>query len=203
MIQKRRDNVELTTLLLARADDLTRYIARRLPRDLSSKVSAEDVLQEVWIEAFRSFEAAQLSGENSLSKWLTTIARRKLYTAIRNDHRMKRSGGWIRLQSGLRISGSSLIDLFGMAARERLTPSRESATQEALELLSGVLDRMPQDRRHAIRRKYIDEISTDDIAREMGKSAAAVRSLLANGLKQMRRRLGSSGQFFSDSFSRQ
>ncbi|MCZ6699576.1 MAG: RNA polymerase sigma factor [Planctomycetota bacterium] len=203
MIQNRPDNVALMALLLPHAVELTRYIERRLPQNLSTKVAAEDVLQEVWIEAFRSYDAVQLRGENALSRWLTTIARRKLFTAIRTDQRKKRSGGWNRLQSGGQVLGSSLIDMFGMVARERHTPSHESAALEAIKLLNGVLDHLPQDRRHAIQRKYIDEHSTEDIAREMGKSPAAVRSLLANGLKQMRRRLGSSGLFFSDSFSRE
>lgn len=187
---------------MTHADELTRYITRKLPPCLTPEVEAEDILQDVWIEAIRSYDAVRPSGEDALLKWLITIARRRLVTAIRADLRKKRSGGWLRQQAGFRGRGSSLIDLFGLAARERRTPSHESATREALELLYSVLEEMPPDRRQAIRGKYIDEHSVEEIALEMDKSQAAVRSLLANGLRQMRRRLGSSGQFFSDSNSR-
>ena len=60
------------------------------------------------------------------------------------------------------------------------------------------LSRLPNDRRTAIRMRYLEGRSRPEIARTMDKSEAAVNSLLFHGLRDLRRRLGDTARFFSD-----
>ncbi len=165
-------------------------------------MSADDILQEVWIEALTHLDSLRSSNEMVFAAWLTRIARNKLIDAVRTQWRRGRSGGGADGQLRHRAGRvSSLIQIFKMAGSSQRTPSREVATIEATEALRSALREMPENRGHAIQLKYIEGRSTEMIAETMGTTQSAIRSLLAQGLRQLRGKLGRSGRFFSDSRS--
>lgn len=92
-----------------------------------------------------------------------------------------------------------MLDLFATVAATQRSPSKDARSAEAERVLLRAMEKLPLNRRQAIWMKYIEEVPTSVIAERMEKTESAVRSLLAQGLTQLRRTIGTPGRFFSDS----
>lgn len=186
----------LESVFIRATPNLLSFVENRIPSSMRSQLAAEDVLQDVWILAGRSVESFSPEGEHAVERWLTRITRNALLDRIKAKGRTKRSGHGGRLVG---IGGSSMLDLFATVAASQRSPSKDVRTAEAERVLLRAMENLPLNRRQAIWMKYIEEVPTSVIAERMDKTESAVRSLLAQGLTQLRRTIGRPGQFFSDS----
>jgi RNA polymerase sigma factor (sigma-70 family) len=128
------------------------------------------------------------------------ITNHKLLDALKTAGRLKR-GGSARIARAADRRRTSLTDLFARVASPGRTPSRDVAAAEAAHAVQIALSGLLADRRRVIQMRYLEERSRSEIAREMGKSEAAVNSLLFHGLRDLRARLGDVVRFFSDARS--
>lgn len=188
-------DLELDVLLHEHAGRLRAYIERRIPRRIQRVVSADDVLQEIWITAFRSVGDFTCQGPDSFERWLMTIARTRLLNAIRHSDQSNRAVG--RLREDPNKSGSYLA-LFGRVAYPGRTPSSEHACDEAVLAIRQAIDSLPDDYRRAITMHHIDGHSHAEVASVMQKSTDAVNGLLYRGLRRLKGSMGWEGRFFSD-----
>jgi RNA polymerase sigma-70 factor (ECF subfamily) len=183
--------------LLSRVAQLRRYVHCKIPKRLRPVVSADDVLQEVWLAAYRSVSSFTPDGREAFSRWLTTIANSKLVDAIRAAHRRKRGGNQSRIVD-IQKRLTSLTTLLERVQSPLKTPSREFSTIENVHALSIALNCLSQDRHRAVHMRYIEGRSHAEIARQMRRTEAAVRSLIYNGLRELRSLLGDAAKYFSD-----
>ncbi len=188
---------QLLQILLARAPRLRRYLAMKTPSELQHVVSAEDVLQEVWIAAFRGLPGFRPQGKDSVDRWLTCIAQRTMINAVKAAGRVKR-GGRHRQVHRDPDRASSLVDLFARVASPGRTPSSEAAVTEAVDAVQVALASLPPARREAVWMRYIEGASREEIAEAMNKTPGAVNGLLFHGLRQLHERLGNAGKFLTD-----
>jgi RNA polymerase sigma factor (sigma-70 family) len=190
----------LHAALIARIPRLRSRLARLLPKRLRSVVSADDVLQEVWIAADRNFPDFQEDGERAFDRWLDTIVRTKLVDAIRHARAQKRIGDPRYVpHSQTRLNpAASLLDRLRPAPR---TPSRELHLAEMRHVLAIVVNRLGVARRTAILLHYVQGLSRREIARQMGRSPAAINDLLFHGLRQLEDMMGDAAKYFSDARS--
>ena len=195
--QRTLTEAELQELLLTRANRLHRQAARKIPPRFKSVISAEDILQEVSIAAFRGLPSFRADRPDAFDRWMTTLVERKVVDACRAARTLKRGGGRPTVKNR-RSRASSLADLFDRVASSGRTPSREVSAKEAVHAVQIALGSLPGDRRRAIWMRHIEGLSRAEIAKAMHKTDAAVNSLLFNGLRQMRRRLGQATAFFSN-----
>ncbi|MBU0718204.1 MAG: sigma-70 family RNA polymerase sigma factor [Planctomycetes bacterium] len=191
------DEVELKPLLMERAEQLHQRVRRRIPVRLQSTISPDDILQEVWIAAFRGVGSLRNTGPDSVDRWLSKIVQRRLLDAIRDARRIKRGGQDRFEQAGPRQT-TSYVDLFTRVAGNQRTPSSEVATREAVHAVQIALGTLPPDYREAITLHHLDGCSCQELAEVMQKSHPAVHSLLYRGLRMLRQHLGTAGRFFSD-----
>lgn len=183
--------------LLAGAPRLRQYLAAKIPVRLQGAISAEDLLQEVWLSAFQGLGGFRQDGPDALDRWLTCIAHRKLLKAIKAAQRVKRGGRHVILQgNGNRVS--SMLDLFVRVAAPGRTPSSEAAVAEAADAVQIALASLPEARRRAVWMRHIEGRPCAEIAEAMGKTKPAVNSLLFHGLQQLRDQLGDPSRFLSD-----
>jgi len=194
------DEAALQAELLARAEALRQYVQAKIPAKFRAVIPAEDVLQEVWIAALRSFSKFEPGRPDAFDRWLMGITNHKLLDALKAAGRLKRGGG-ARIAHAADNRRTSLTDLFARVASPGKTPSRDVAASEAAHAVQIALSRLPDDRRRAIQMRYLEERSRPEIAREMERSEAAVNSLLFNGLRDLRARIGDVARFFSDARS--
>jgi RNA polymerase sigma factor (sigma-70 family) len=185
--------------LMRRADNLKHYVAQRIPPNLAADIVPDDLLQEAWIAAFRGIAGLRIEDTAAIDHWIISIINRKLLDALRDAHTKKRGGGHMRIAER---RSSSITGILGhLISRER-TPSRELSDKEASRAVRVALGRLNEERRQAIRMRYIEGLAPKEIALRMGKSAPAISALLFNGLRELRERLGHAAKFFSDARSR-
>ena len=192
--------IELEGHLLTRVDSLRGYVATKIPPALASVLSAEDILQETLVAAFQNVGSFVPNGPDALDRWLITIANRKLIDALKRAQRAKR-GGPNRILAANPRRSSSLSGLMTRIAATWRTPSREVSMRETADAINSALSNLRADRRSAILMRFVEGLSLKQISEKMGKSYAAVNSLLFHGLRDLRTRLGHAGRFFSDARS--
>jgi RNA polymerase sigma factor (sigma-70 family) len=193
----RIDVLSLQQALMARAPGLRCWLAEKIPAHLQGAISVDDLLQEIWIAAFRGLPTFRPDASDSLDRWLTCIAQRIVINAIKSAGRLKRGGAkGAAFQPPDRAS--SLADLFANVASPTRSPSREAAAGEAVDAVQIALARLPSARRQAIWMRYIEGRSCLAISRAMNRTPGAVNGLLFHGLRQMQSYLGDAEKFFSD-----
>lgn len=138
-----------------------RALARRLAND-----DADDLVQETWLRA----HVAGPPSRAGLRPWLRTI--------LRNGHRMTRRAERARVQREMAQSAPE-------------APSAESmvAAQQLYALLDALLDELDAEDRELLERRFLDEQSAADIARDRGIPAATVRTRVRRALHRLRARL--------------
>ena len=191
------DNATLQRLLLNHEEPLRRFIEQRLGADLRHLMAPDDVLQEVWIAAFRHSSRFHPSGKDSFENWLKSIATRTTINMAKAARRLKRGGG-LRVLPGEWSPRSSYLALFNTVAGTDRTPSREVSLHEAEDAIRNVLAKLPEEPQRAVQMRFIEGKSFDEISKATGKTTPAVRSIIYRGLRQMRAQLGNSERFFSD-----
>ena len=182
--------------LTKHAERMRLLIAAKIPASLQSVVSPDDILQEVWITAFRGRRGFRQNRPDALSRWISTMLERKLIDACRSARAQRRGGG--RDGRNVPVAVGSFVELFDRLAAGQRTPSREVSAKEAADAVRVALGSLPDNRRQAIWLRYIEGRPLADVAAVMGKSPPAVNSLVYNGLRQLRQRLERAAKFFSD-----
>ena len=86
-------NITLKRLIAAYQVDLLGLVGLKIPTHLRSVVSAEDVLQAVWIEIERCLRVLELETEQQFGPWIRAIARSCLLDALRNAQSYGRGDG--------------------------------------------------------------------------------------------------------------
>ncbi len=148
-------------------------VARRFAR---IREDAEDIVQQSFQKAFVHLH--KFEGKSSFSTWLTRIAI--------NEALM-----WLRRGRGLREV--SIDDLSGneeTAVRLEMPDSRagpESAflQDERSRILSAAMDKLTPGTRKAIELRELGQLSTEEAARVMGLSVAAVKGRVFHGRKKL------------------
>ena len=121
----------------------------------------EDLVQQVFIEAFRSLDRFAEGG--SFSAWIKGIARNKVREELRRKYRYRgRIEQYARLMEA-RLSESAGRDLFDAESREAL---------------EDCLSRLNEKAARSIRMHYLEARSTEEIAAVLERSPGAVRVLM-------------------------
>jgi RNA polymerase sigma-70 factor (ECF subfamily) len=143
---------------------LYRYIYFRV----SDKADADDLVQDVFVKAYRSFSTYTPSGTSALP-FFYTIAR----NSIIDHYRKKKS---------VVVEDEILQEIpdHGVSAEEKF------AEKEELQALQEHLRKLPADQQEAIVLHYINTLSNKEIAISMGKSEMAIRQLQSRGIRTLR-----------------
>jgi RNA polymerase sigma-70 factor (ECF subfamily) len=138
------------------------FVARRV----SSRDEAQDVTAEVFHQALRNIGRFQWRGV-PFAAWL------------------------------LRIAANALADKWQQAGRRVEVPAEETqmeneagrgeaAEAERRAMLFQLVDRLPADQRLVIQRRFVEQKSTREIARELARSEGAVKQLQFRALETLR-----------------
>jgi RNA polymerase sigma-70 factor (ECF subfamily) len=162
-----------------------RLLARlQLSPRLWSKMDPSDLVQQTLLEAHRAIEQFRGKTPAELAAWLRQILARTLANAVRDFGRAKRNVALERsLEAALNQSSCQLAA--GLVA-DQSSPSERAEHHELLLELADALAKLPEAQREALLLKHCQGWSLAQIAEHLGRSPAAVASLLQRGLAHLR-----------------
>ena len=167
-----------------------------IDRKWQSLLSADDVMQVTYLEAFLQISRFSPCGEGSFRAWLRRIAENNLRDAIRELQRAKRPQPQKRVTAP--SGDDSFVALFDLLAGTTSTPSRRAARREIADMLEAAIRELPDDYQTVVRRCDLESDSASEVASAMGRSTGAVYMLRARAHERLREALGSESKFFSD-----
>ncbi|MCA8968586.1 MAG: sigma-70 family RNA polymerase sigma factor [Planctomycetes bacterium] len=143
-----------------------------------ARESVRDLAQSVCREVLEDFDKLEWRGEKAFRSWLFLEATRKVLKRARAASAQKRD---IAREEGV----DDVLDGFAASCASMLTPSRQAAAREEVDLLDAALEALPSDQRDAIMMSRMLGIEYSEIATTLGKSESAVRGLVARGLSRL------------------
>lgn len=190
----RGDAAALDRLFFSLSPRLLARIERRLPADLRSLFSPEDVLQESLTDAYTTFTTftpnpAAPTPIDAVFAWLTTIADHRLIDLVRYHRAQKRGPGQtLQPRPGLSMSMVALVELLAIDSH---TPSRSFSDHELEGAIQAAVARLSPDHQAAIQMRYFEGLSIAQIASRMNRSEHAVHNLTSRAVGQLRECLDS------------
>jgi RNA polymerase sigma-70 factor (ECF subfamily) len=174
-------------LLEAQRTELHRQAEGQLAGRIAARIDASDVIQQTFLEAYRSFP--QFAGQDAreLAAWLRTILDHRVALAIR-DHTLiqKRNVGRERSMDD---SGGRGAPMKHELAAGLSTPSQKAIRGEEADRLSRALTALPEDQREAVRLRHLEGWTVADIAARLGRTPAATAGLIKRGMHTLRQQL--------------
>ncbi|MBI4586114.1 MAG: sigma-70 family RNA polymerase sigma factor [Planctomycetes bacterium] len=153
-------------------EKLEHHVQTRLGRHLRSKVDAEDVLQEAFVQAWKSIGRLEWAGEGAFFQWLKGIAEH----AILNLANRGQTPKLFFLEHDLPASQPS--------------PSRALRRGERFDRLQEALDSLSPDYREAVHLVRIEGLKIKEAAERMNRTPKAVMHLLERALKKLKDSFG-------------
>jgi RNA polymerase sigma-70 factor (ECF subfamily) len=151
--------------------------ARRYTR---VREDAEDVVQQTFQKAFIHLNKFQ--GKSSFSTWLTRIAINEALMLMRRSHALREIPVNDSSDQGVASSAMEIPDA-------SLDPEISYLRRERVQILSEALGDLRPGLRLAIALRELAELSTEETARRMGVSVAAVKARLFHARKKLRGKL--------------
>lgn len=148
---------------------------------LHNRQDAEDLAQEVFMEAFRSIE--KFRGEAKISTWLYRIAVNRCLNLIqsRKRRRMTRSlDGMIQDRREKELPAAPETAGIGLEREERMA------------LLRSAIQRLPKNQRIAVTLNKYEALSYREVADIMNISESAVTALINRGKVNLRKQIRAS-----------
>jgi RNA polymerase sigma-70 factor (ECF subfamily) len=172
----RGGEVALYEILMRRHNQKLYRAVRAILRDESE---VEDVLQDVYLSAYRSL--GEFEGRSRVSTWLVRIA---VNSAL--DRRRRRA----RLVA---VDPATQERIAARGGPETVSgvadPERQSARHELARLLEGAIDALPEGFRLVYVLRDVEGMSTQEAARSLGLEVGTVKTRLHRARAMLRERL--------------
>lgn len=191
------DQDALVELLQRHGPDLRHRLAGKIPDRWQSLLTADDVMQQTYTDAFLDIGRFRPQGPDSFVHWLNKLADRNLLDAIRMLEADKRGGGRECLRPA--ALDDSFLSLYELLGKTTITPSREAARHEAKTAIERTIPHLPEPYRVVIQMYDLEERPLQDVASALKRSHGAVLMLRARAHNRLRQLLGSASDFLSGS----
>jgi len=168
-------------LFAAHLDALRAYVRLRLGRHLRTHEESVDLAQSVVREALEDLPRFEARGEGGFRRWLLARAENKIRDRGRFWKRERRDP---RREVGM-TADEAEDRAVAEALQSLATPSREAIGREELARLERAFAELSEDQRRVILLARVAGLAHEDVAREMGRTPLATRSLLSRALARL------------------
>lgn len=180
------DQEAVRRLLILYHPRLRAKLLRQMDPTMRSKLEPEDILQQVYLEAFRAIGHFRYQGKDSFLRWLYAILDRKLideHRALRAERRDVRRE--IKALPA-HTQQTTYIDLMARIMAGGATPSQDVRKDEALGVLTACLAALPDHYRDVLRMRFIEGRPVADVAQTLGRSIGSVHMICHRALRLLR-----------------
>lgn len=156
---------------------------------LRQKLDPSDLVQQTLLEAHAQAKEGAFEGDSpgQQAAWLRQILANTLANAVRDFGRAKRDVALERsLESALADSSARLE---AWLAADQSSPSEQVERNEQMLQLAEALAGLPEIQREVLLLRHCQGWGLAEISAHLGRSRAAVASLLRRGLQQLRERM--------------
>jgi RNA polymerase sigma-70 factor (ECF subfamily) len=170
------------SLLTEHVERLARFIAVRLDKRLQSRIDAQDVIQEIYTEAWQHLPAYRSHGKLPFYLWLRGLARNKLYelhryhlgTKMRDARREATDYQRGFLETTTAALSSLLID-------RQISPSSGVARDELRARVQDAVETMDELDREVLALRHFEQLSNAETAQvlDIKEKAASMRYIRA------------------------
>ena len=161
----------------------------QISRRLQTKVDGADVVQEVFLQAHRSFSDFRGATEAEFVAWLRTILATRLANIYRRYYGTQRRDVRMEIELSEELDRSSRAMAEGLVAPDS-TPSAKAVRRERAVLLADAINSLQADHREVITLHHLEDLSLSEVALRMGRTVGSVEKLWIKALSQLRRSLG-------------
>ena len=188
------DRSATAQLLVQLGPQLARRIEGKMQANRFPELSADDILQEVYVDVFKGIASFTDERGTPFIAWLFRIADNRFNQTMRDRSRKKR-GGHVWRVDGEQSSVRRLISDLGEDDGE--TPSMQLAGKEAAKAIEMCVAALPENQRDAINLYYLQEEQLDEIAEKLDTTKDALRGLIYRARQSIRSMMGSSSIWFT------
>ena len=142
---------------------------------------AEDITQEVFLEAFRSIQ--KFRGEAKLSTWLYRIAVNRSLNYLRS----KKRKSWLHLGDGDGRNNDRFF--FDPEDTSSLLPDELMSRNQKVAFLAKTIDQLPKNQKAAFVLHKYDDLSYKEIAEILHVSIKAVEALMVRAKATLRKKM--------------
>lgn len=183
---RRGDQQAARRLLVLYHPRLRARLLRQMDPVMRSKIEPEDILQQVYLEAFRAIVQFTYQGKDSFLRWMYAILDRKLideHRALRAERRDVRREVKAAPASG---NQTTYVDLMARVLADCGTPSRVVRKDEALGVISACLATLPDHYRDVIQMRFLEGRPVAEVAERLDRSIGSVHMICHRALRQLR-----------------
>ena len=147
-------------------------------RMVRNQAQAEDIAQIVFLAAFKDFDGFE--GRSSVRTWLLGIASHRCLDALKADRRRN-----------ARIENND--DAVAVAQDPSGGPSDGVNAADRSAALDDCLDRLPDDTKLTVLRRFYEELSYEEMSRELEAKADTLHARVARAYKALKKCLEGKG----------
>jgi RNA polymerase sigma-70 factor (subfamily 1) len=158
--------------------------AAALPRAITCRADASDLVQQTFAEANECFAAFRGKTLQELFEWLSTILDHNIKDAIRQHLTAQRRS--VRSESRLDDSSQANANWNRLCVADQTPPSMVADRAESQQRLRAAIDRLPLRQRTAVRMRHLEWRPLADIATALNCTPQAAAAVIARGLRHLR-----------------
>jgi RNA polymerase sigma-70 factor (ECF subfamily) len=178
----------LGTLLELYRGYLTLLARLQLGRRLQGKADAADVVQETFLEAHQNWDRFRGTTEGELLQWLRRILATQIADLMRRFLGTRRRDVRLERELAAELDRSSEFLDGGLLAKQD-SPSHQVSQREQGVMVANMLAGLPDDYREVLILRHLEGLTFPEVARRMGRSLDAVKSLWTRALGRLRHSL--------------
>ena len=175
-------------LLLQHFDSIEELIRPKMPVRHLARFSVEDIIQDAFSHAFRDRESLSDWSLPTFRSWLRRIAENRLLDAV-EKHDAKKRGGQFRQIYSDASPDSSIRTLLEDLAISSVTASANLRESELHAAVQMAIDQLPSEQKELIVLRYMEEMSTKQLAAQTGMTESATKSKIQRIREKLRKKL--------------
>lgn len=161
-------------------------LLKQMDAVMKSKIEPEDILQQVYLEAFRAIGSFAYQGKDSFLRWLYAILDRKLIDEHRAMRAERRDVRREVKAAPTPHNQTTYMDLMARIMANSNTASQVARKDEALSVISACVASLPDHYREVIKMRFLEGRPVAEVAEALDRSIGSIHMICHRALKQLR-----------------